>query len=156
MFSLHHWECTASHCKPHYNEPLRHVPVNITISKMEQSKKHLKPVFTLVGNPAKIKGAVLNSNPSTQHFKAHTEEAADSGSRCACTSGAAVQESSKQDHQNTRSKKPRQHNLPPWPFFTLNQYLSHLQLHFLIPRATAKPISQLQIVAVAPKHPAFK
>lgn len=63
MFSLRQWERTASHCKPHYNEPLHHTPVNIPISKSEQSKKHLKPVFTLVGNPAKIKRAVLNSNP---------------------------------------------------------------------------------------------
>lgn len=111
MFSLHHWEYTASRCKRHYNEPLRHTPVNITISKTEQSKKHLKPVFTLAGNPAKFKGPVFNSK--SQHFKTHTEEAADSGSRCACTSGAAVQENSKPNHQNTSSKKPKWQNLTP-------------------------------------------
>lgn len=105
-------------------------------------------MFTLVGNPPKIKGAVLNSAPKTQHFKAHAEEAAGSGPRCACTSGAAVQESSKQD-----CNKPRQRIPLLCPLSTLNQYLSHLQLHFLTPRKTAKPISQLQTVAVAPEYP---
>lgn len=157
MFSLHPWECTASHCKLHYNEPLCHASVSITTSKTEQSKKHPKPAFTLVGSPAKIKGVVLKSNSRSQHFKAHTAQAADLDSRHACTSGADVQESSERDHQNARSKKPRWQNLFPWPFFTINQYLPCLNcVSSYTEQWQSLSTSQLQAVAVVLKNPACR
>lgn len=150
MFSPHQQECPKSNCKPHYNEYFCRTPVNFTISKAEQSKKHPKPVFILLRNPTKIQGAVLKSNPKT-HFKACTKEAADLGSTQACNSGAAVLERKEQDHQDTSSKKPWTHSLFPWPFSTLNQCLSLLHLSFLIHGVNAKLISQLQTATAACK-----